>query len=223
VRRLGLWIAVAACSPAPPERLHTPKPLPGRCKTSEQISQIEQPILAANKPRDDAAAAKFLAERQLTLDGSKLPMMIAGKPRWTGAANEQLPDAQAVQSAIFDAHHREHDLFRVDLGRATWSQVIVDPNTEDPCARDPLPATTYALAHDASGTAVVIRTRTSRHIATSVEQCGTCFIGCGIPVDGYPWVAVLLPIAAGVPSRIETLDLVEDRVQVWCEEEKPAM
>jgi hypothetical protein len=68
-----------------------------------------------------------------------------------------------------------------------------------------------------------MHTRTARHIVTWVVQCGSCFVGWGIPEDAPDWTAVLLPLAAGVPYRIETLDLVDDQVKVWCEHEMPAM
>lgn len=223
MRRIGWLIAVAACSPAPAERLRDPKP--AACKSQDDIAKLEAPIYAANVPRDDAARAKFLADRQLTLDGGTLPMMLAGRPQWSAGAKDQLPDPDAVQRAVDEAHHRDRELIRLDLGRATWSQVVVERATADeqPCVRDPLPAPTWQLAHDPTGTTVVLRTRTSRKIVSSVEQCGTCYVGCGIPTNGFEWIAVVLPVAAGVPYRIEKLDLVDDHVEVRCEREANAM
>ena len=224
MRRLAWLIAAVACSPAPPERLQTPKPLPGRCKTPGEIAQLAAPILATNKARDAAAIAKFTADRGLTIDSNALPMMIANQPRWVGGASGPLPDAESVERAIEESHHRGRDLVRIDLGRAMWSQVIVARAGDgERCAPDPLPPTSWMLAHDATGESVAIRTRYGRHVVSSVEQCGTCSVGCGIPVNDSEWMAVLLPIAAGVPYRIESLDLPQDRVQIWCEHETPAM
>ena len=220
----GRWwlIAVVACSPAPPERLHDPKPKPG-CKTPAQVYDVEKPVFEASAARLAAARTSFLAEHALTLDADVRLHEIAG----TTYGAKDAPQHDMVRRAIGAAlrSQPDRDLIQIDLGRPTSSQVVIQraDAAHDPCGRKPLPPIRFELAHDASGQSVVIRTRISRHIVTSVDQCGACTYGCGIPQQGSEYSGVILPIAAGVPYRVETLDLVDDQVQVWCERETPAM
>lgn len=222
-------MVVAACSPAPPEHLRDPRPLPNRCKTPAQIAELERPILDASKGRRDTVLERFVAERKLTLTGENLPAFYPSFDPSRHGNDARVRDSDYVDRAIekaIDSANRaggKESRLVVDLGRPAWSQVIVDFGVFEPHPCGDYEATEYLLAHDPSGAAVAVRAHTSRTVVTIGEQCGECSVGCGSPSMHMEWEAVVLPIATGAAVRIENVELVEDEVRVRCEREVQAI